>query len=87
MSTSDETSEPTGGDTAPPASSPPSGGPPRNTTMLALGAVLAVVTVGLLAISIWSFSIDHTKRATAALIVAVLAAGAGAYVFWKSRES
>ena len=92
MSSSDETSGSTGGEAPAPGSSEPaptgsseaagSGGP-----MLAIAVLLGVVTLALIGLAIWSFSIDHTKRGAAALIVAVLAAGGGAYVLVKSRQS
>ena len=84
MSTSDETPQPaagtSGGDAAPTVAS-------SNTAMLAIGAVLSVATVALIGIAIWSFSIDHTKRGAAAVIVAVLTLAGAAYVFIRGRKS
>jgi hypothetical protein len=84
MSTSDETPQPVAGGSG--GAAAPDGGS-QNTAMLAIGAVLSVATVVLIALAIWSFSIDHTKRGAAAVIIAVLTLVGAVYVFVWGRKS
>ena len=84
MSTSDETPPPAAAGSGGTAAA---AGGSSDTAMLAIGAVLSVATVVLIGIAIWSFSIDHTKRGAAAVIIAVLTLIGAVYVFVRGRKS
>jgi hypothetical protein len=87
MSNSGDVAGASGDDGA--AAGPPAttGTGPSSGAMIAIAVVLGVVAIALIVLAIHYFSIDHTKRGIASVLVAVLAVAGGGYALVKSRQA